>query len=267
MPEELAVLIESNVAEFLLTMGVSGGGSERVDDEITWTAGGSPIGYHNAVVRCDASPARGRALVEEWRTELSGRSLPGCWHLSPTMRPHELARYLTEAGFEDGGDEPAMAAVLSDPSDPSSLADLEIARVETDDDLEGYRNVLAVGFGEGPREADWVASVFAKAGVAGEGPWRHMVGRTGGEPAATASLLVTQATAGIYFVCTRPEFRRRGFGTAMTTAAMVEAARSGAKHAVLGSSPMGQRIYERLGFRTIFSYRLFEFEPHLQRPG
>jgi hypothetical protein len=24
---------------------------------------------------------------------------------------------------------------------------------------------------------------------------------------------------------------------------------------------MGQRIYERLGFRTIFSYRLFEFEP------
>jgi hypothetical protein len=33
MPEELAVLIESNVAEFLLTMGMIGGGSERVDDE------------------------------------------------------------------------------------------------------------------------------------------------------------------------------------------------------------------------------------------
>jgi hypothetical protein len=169
MPEELAVLIESNVAEFLLTMGMIGGGSQRVDDEITWTVGGSPIGYHNAVVRCDAPRSRGRALVEEWRTELSSRSLPGCWHLSPTMRPHELAKYLTEAGFEDGGDEPAMAAVLSDLSDPSSPADLEIARVKTDDDLEGYRNVLAAGFGEGPREADWVASVFAQAGVAGDG--------------------------------------------------------------------------------------------------
>jgi hypothetical protein len=45
MPDELSVLIESNVAEFLLTMGRTGGGSERADDEITWTVGGSPIGY------------------------------------------------------------------------------------------------------------------------------------------------------------------------------------------------------------------------------
>jgi ribosomal protein S18 acetylase RimI-like enzyme len=261
MPDELSALIESNVAEFLLTMGRTGGGSERADDEITWTVGGSPIGYHNAVVRCAAPRARGRALVEEWRTELSSRSLPGSWHLSPTMRPSELGEHLTEAGFVDGGDEPAMAAVLSDLGDTSSPADLEIARVKTDDDLEDYRSVLAAGFGEGPREADWVASVFAASGVAGEGPWRHIVGRAGGEPAATASLLLTQATAGIYFVCTRPEFRRRGFGAAMTSAAMVEALRSGANHAVLGSSPMGQRIYERLGFRTIFSYRLFELEP------
>ena len=262
MPEALAGLIEANVAEFLLTMGMVGGGSQRADDEITWTVGGSPIGYHNAVVRCDASQERGRALVEEWRRELRTRSLPGSWHLSPTMRPNGLAEHLTEAGFEDGGDEPAMAAVLSDLSyTSSSPADLEITRVKTDDDLEEYRNVLAAGFGEGPREADWVASVFAKAGVAGEGPWRHIVGRVGGVPAATASLLLTHATAGIYFVCTRPEFRRRSFGAAITSAAMVEAARSGADHAVLGSSPMGQRIYERLGFRTAFSYRLFEFEP------
>jgi len=42
---------------------------------------------------------------------------------------------------------------------------------------------------------------------------------------------------------------------------MVEAADAGAAYAVLGSSPMGQGIYERLGFRTVFPYRLFEWEP------
>jgi ribosomal protein S18 acetylase RimI-like enzyme len=261
MAEDLAALIESNVAEFLLIMGKIGGGRERADDEITWTVGGSPIGYHNAVVRCGASQTRGRALVEEWRTELRARSLPGSWHLSPTMRPNDLGEYLTEAGFEDGGEEPAMAAVLSDRSGTPSLADLEIAVVKSDADLDEYRNVLAAGFGEGPKEADWVASVFAEAGVAGYGPWCHILGRVGAEPVATASLLLTNATAGIYFVCTRPDYRRRGFGAAVTSAAMIEAARSGAKHAVLGSSSMGQRIYERLGFRTVFAYRLFEFEP------
>ncbi len=46
----------------------------------------------------------------------------------------------------------------------------------------------------------------------------------------------------------------------VTYEAMRHAARTGATLAVLGSSPMGQRIYERLGFRTIFSTRLFELD-------
>ena len=41
---------------------------------------------------------------------------------------------------------------------------------------------------------------------------------------------------------------------------MRHAARTGATFAVLGSSPMGQRVYERLGFRTIFTTRLFELD-------
>jgi hypothetical protein len=41
---------------------------------------------------------------------------------------------------------------------------------------------------------------------------------------------------------------------------MRHAARSGATFAVLDSSPMGQGVYERLGFRTIFSTRLFELD-------
>lgn len=44
----------------------------------------------------------------------------------------------------------------------------------------------------------------------------------------------------------------------MTAHAMRQAATAGASHAVLGSSPMGQHIYERLGFNTIFAYRLLE---------
>jgi GNAT superfamily N-acetyltransferase len=155
-----------------------------------------------------------------------------------------------------------MAAALLDlDAVPPVGEDLEIAGVKTADDLEDYRRVLASGFGEGPKEADWVASVYAKAGLGVDGPWRHFVGRLGSEPVATASLLLNGASGGIYFVCTTPDRRRRGFGAALTHRAMITAEREGAKFAVLGSSPMGQRIYERLGFRTVFSYRLFEIEP------
>jgi hypothetical protein len=121
MSAQAADLIETNFVEFLLSMGRAGGAVERLDDEIAWTIGGSPIGYHNAVVRCTASEGRSRFLVEEWRDALRQSSLPGSWHWTPGMHPHDLPRLLLDAGFEDGGDEPAMAAQLA------ALADMPMA--------------------------------------------------------------------------------------------------------------------------------------------
>ena len=260
MSAQAADLIETNFVEFLLSMGRAGGAVERLDDEIAWTIGGSPIGYHNAVVRCTASEGRSGSLVKEWRDALRQRSLPGSWHWTPGMHPHDLPRLLLDAGFEDGGDEPAMAAQLAALADMPMATELQVTPVEDSSALDEYRQVLAAGFGEGPKEADWVASVFAIIGLEPHSRWRHFVGTVADDPVATASTLLTDSTAGIYFVCTRPDARRRGFGAAITNEAMRHAARTGATFAVLGSSPMGQRVYERLGFRTIFSTRLFELD-------
>jgi ribosomal protein S18 acetylase RimI-like enzyme len=259
MSTAAADLIEANFSEFLLSMGRAGGASERSDDEIAWTIGGSPIGYHNAVVRCTAPEGRSSALVDEWRDALRHHSLSGSWHWTP-VHPRDLPRLLLEAGFDDGGDEPAMAAQISNLADVPMATELQVTPVEDSSALNEYRQILTAGFGEGPKEADWVASVFAAIGLESHSPWRHFVGRVDDDPVATASTLLTDATAGIYFVCTRPDARRRGFGAAITHEAMRHAARDGATLAVLGSSPMGQRVYERLGFRTVFSSRLFELD-------
>src|SRR5438445_13791889 len=50
-PTALAHAIEENGAEFLLALGRAGGGEERADSLVHWSIGGSPIDYHNAVVR------------------------------------------------------------------------------------------------------------------------------------------------------------------------------------------------------------------------
>jgi len=255
MDADLAARIEANVSHFLLAMGAAGGGVERHDDEVRWTVGGSPIGYHNAVVACDVDDVdRAAAIVEEWRDELRVRGLPGSWHLAPSMRPTTLDALLHAGGFEAGGEEPAMAAdLLTVPT----LAPTDLVVTEVDDrDLRAYRDVLAAGFGEGPVEADWSTSVFATLGL--RHPWHHFLGSIDGVAVATTTLLLTGDVGGIYFVCTHPDHRRQGYGATITAHAMAAAAAAGATHAVLGSSPMGQRIYERLGFRTVFSYRLFE---------
>jgi ribosomal protein S18 acetylase RimI-like enzyme len=253
-------LVEANVRAFLLTMGRAGGGDERNDDEVAWTVGGSPIDYHNAVVACSASPDRAGALIDEWSAELEARGVPGCWHLTPAMAPSDLADRLLARGYEDGGEEPAMVADLAVPMSAVSPVDgLRVEPVGSAAELEDYRGVLARGFGEGPPEAAWVADVFRRLGLGEGGPWRHLVGRLDGQAVATVTLFVhPAAVAGVYFVATVPEARRRGIGAAVTSAALREARDLGCATAVLGSSPMGHALYERLGFEEVFRYRLLE---------
>ena len=240
-------------------MGRAGGAVERLDDEIAWTIGGSPIGYHNAVVRCTASEGRSGFLVEEWRDALRQRSLPGSW-----TGPQGCILTISRVFFWTRASKTGAMNLRWPHSSPPGLTcrwpPSSRSRLSRTLALDDYRQVLAAGFGEGPKEADWVASVFAVIGLEPHSRWRHFVGTVADDPVATASTLLTDSTAGIYFVCTRPDARRRGFGAAITYEAMRHAARTGATFAVLGSSPMGQRVYERLGFRTIFSTRLFELD-------
>jgi hypothetical protein len=262
MDDARAGLIEANISSFLIDMGAAGGGDTRSDSEITWTVGGSPLSYHNAVVRCDAPPARADALIDEWLAELRRRNVAGSWHVSPSTAPADLPERLVAHGFDDAGDEPAMLADLSAP--PPVVGgdhELQIERVRNDAMLNGYRDVLASGFGEGPREADWVTSVFRTIGLADDSAWRHYVGQLDEAPVSTVSLLVRSGVGGIYFVCTVAEVRQRGFGAAITRHAMVEARDLRCSAVVLGASSMGYPIYRRLGFEEVFRYRLFEWPP------
>ena len=82
------------------------------------------------------------------------------------------------------------------------------------------------------------------------------VGYLDGEPVASSMLATTSEVglAGIYSVATRPAHRGRGFGTALTAAALTEAVRQGYETAVLEPSPSGARLYRRMGFEPVTTY-------------
>ncbi len=82
------------------------------------------------------------------------------------------------------------------------------------------------------------------------------VGYLAGEPVASSMLATTHRVglAGIYSVATRPDHRGRGFGTALTAAALAEAARQGSDTAVLEPSPLGAQMYRRMGFEPLTTY-------------
>jgi ribosomal protein S18 acetylase RimI-like enzyme len=81
-----------------------------------------------------------------------------------------------------------------------------------------------------------------------------VVSRHRGKPVGTALSLHSGAVAGVYWVGVVPEYRRMGIGKACTAVVTRAAQRAGAEMVILQSSPAGLRIYEKLGFRTLFNY-------------
>jgi hypothetical protein len=161
---------------------------------------------------------------------------------------------LVAAGFVPGGAEPGMAVRIPELVAPRAVPGLSLARVGDDAALGVWEATLGQGFGEGEREARWAASVFRKLGY--DDPWRHYVGWLDGAPVATATVYLGAGVAGLYFVMTVPEARRRGIGAAITYGALRDV---DAEYAVLGSSDAGRPVYEALGFRERCSIELYEW--------
>ena len=110
---ELVRAIEDNAAELLMAMGAAGGGVQRDTPDARWTIGGSPIGYHNAVVTAALEDAD--AAIAESLAELTKHDVPGSWHVGPSMRPGDLGERLMAGGFASGGSEPGMAVRMTVP--------------------------------------------------------------------------------------------------------------------------------------------------------
>ncbi|MFI7064123.1 GNAT family N-acetyltransferase [Kribbella sp. NPDC050124] len=237
--------IEENAAELLMAMGAAGGGVQRDDGTVRWTIGGSPLDYHNAVVAADLTAEDVDSTIAASRELMRQYGVPGTWHVGPSMRPADLGDRLRAAGFRYDGGEPGMAVKLSELHEPRDVAGFELTRVTTDEALATWEATLGRGFGEGEKEARWVAEVYRRLGYGD--PWRHYLGFLDGEPVATTTIFLGAGVAGVYFVMTVPEARRRGIGAAITYAALRQA--HGVEYAVLGSSAAGFSVYAALGFQ------------------
>src|SRR5262249_25293856 len=100
--------VEANEAEFLLALGRVGGGQERDDQHVQWTIGGSPIGYHNAVVRASVDASDADEIIVASQALMRTHGVPGSWHVGPSMRPDDLGSRLLAHGLA-GGPGPGMA--------------------------------------------------------------------------------------------------------------------------------------------------------------
>lgn len=143
-----------------------------------------------------------------------------------------LDEALRARGWRTHEEEPALVLAPLPPERPPAPPGLAIYRVV---DKAGLAHFQALS----PSAARWVPTLAAATGPA----VALFVGYVDGLPAATSRLVRLGATADLTSVNTAPAFRRRGYGTAMTWAAIAEGARRGCTAATLTATPMGYPVY------------------------
>jgi ribosomal protein S18 acetylase RimI-like enzyme len=167
---------------------------------------------------------------------------------------NELEPLILEMNLTEKEDFPGMVLDLIPDAGPSPTKDFEIRQVSGSEEVADLLRTGASGFGTPPNYFDvWKAGILSGTSV----PWSqgaNYLGYVGGKPAATSIRIRTGDIAGIYFVSTLPEFRRRGIGEAMTRKAIADGRATGCTLSYLQASKMGRPIYERMGFRVIEEY-------------
>ncbi len=259
----MAAAVETNTAEFYLSLGRAAGAEERDDAEIHWVIDSSPIPAHNCVVRADLPEHAVDAAIAASRVRMAAQEVAGAWHVGPSMRPATIGERLQAQGFTYRGDQIGMAVDLHQIPDAVPAPEgLVLERIRDDRQLEIWTQTVVQGFEGGERETGWLRDMYRRIGLGDDAPWRHYLGLLEGQPVATASLFSGSGSAGLYLISTAPAARRQGIGAAMTLGCLHHARSLGYRTGVLQASAAGYEVYRRLGFQEYCRIGYYEWAPH-----
>jgi hypothetical protein len=183
-----------------------------------------------------------------------GRSF--CIKVRDTGQDDDLRAACAGAGMEtSGGPVPEMLCRRRLPD----LAPPDGVSLHPVDDEAGVRDFVDVNgqaYATYGLPAETLADVFDRpAALFDDGSAHVVVARRGAEPIATAMVYESDGVAGIQWVGTVPSARALGLGALVTTYVTNLAFDRGASSVNLQASPMGEPVYLRLGYETIFHYR------------
>jgi ribosomal protein S18 acetylase RimI-like enzyme len=230
------------------------------DGACRWTLSHLPFPLFNSVLHARLDAERADAVIETRIRDCSLRNVPMLWWTGPSTRPADLGDRLERRGFLL---EPALGMAadirhITAQPDGGALAVEPVLDAAT---MAIWSRVLCNAFGAPHAFGDAFSDLAEAVGLGPSARFRHFLGYLNGEPVATCSLYLGAGVAGVYDVGTLPERRRRGVGAAITRAAIVDAAASGYRMAILHSSASGAAMYRGLGFADVCAIGQYVWAP------
>jgi GNAT superfamily N-acetyltransferase len=225
--------------------------------DLKWVLSGMDSPYLNAVKLAHFDSDDLEAGVDSVLAPFEARGLPLSWWVGPASCPANLGAALEARGFTHEDTIPGMALDLDRWAASPPPPELRIERVDGPARQARYRRAFQRGFDLPDFFAEFFMKLYAAQGFALDAPRRYYLGLVDGEPVACSTLYLGAGVAGVYAVGTIPEWRGKGYGTALTTAPLQDARAFGYRVSILHASQTGLSVYRRMGFQTFCEFAVY----------
>jgi GNAT superfamily N-acetyltransferase len=256
--EQDAAILERHFAEIQALYARAAGGEVVEAGDMQLSASGLPARVVNAANLAQFTPESAADRINDAKAFFGRFGVPFRWFFGPTSTPLDLPERLEAAGLAQLTNTPGMALDIATMLDePPALPGLEVREVADAADFEAWLQVSVDAFPFDPVIAAAWRAVHEPLGFGDASTLHNYIGWLDGRAVAVSALLHGRETAGIWNVGTLADVRGRGIGRETTLAALRDARAAGYRVSVLGSSPMGLPVYQRIGFVEVCRIRHF----------
>jgi GNAT superfamily N-acetyltransferase len=242
-----------------LTLGAdrSGGAATRIDGALAFACG-HPFPFLNGVIAEGTQGGDEEALLDRASAFLASRDRPEWSMFARGSGEDEKLEQVAEARgltiVNPNYPEMVTTEGLKTPALDSAVVLREVAG---EDDVAAYwavcrESYASLGF---PPE---IFEAFANGGML-RTPALGCLARLDGTAVGAAMVLVLEGVGVVLWVGATPAARGRGVGAAVTAWVTNRAFEEGADFVSLQASPMGTAVYERIGYRHLFGYRVWRY--------
>jgi RimJ/RimL family protein N-acetyltransferase len=209
----------------------------------------------NYVLDTQFTEENAREKIEFIRGLYKEKELPFSWWVGPEDAPTNLKDILLSCGFLPKEYDYGMYLPLEE-FRITKLSTIDIERVV---DTRGLRDFFSI-YEQSGGSKDVFDSIFSHLSSESydEGmPYGFYVGYRGKTPVVTGVSVISEQVAGIYYIITTPEERRKGYATEMMEHLLLFANADECHTAVLQASEAGRHVYAKMGFRECGKFQEF----------
>jgi GNAT superfamily N-acetyltransferase len=256
--EEVIHQVELNFWETWSGFGRGPGCTLHDDGETIWFETPIPVLPYNTVIKFQVDNQVDKK-IDKIVDSYKKRKVPQLWVVHPSAQPTDLAERLQKRGLQEIEIAPCMARSLENlPESPKIPEGVEIREAIEETDLTELYGLAAWRWGVPEEHRLQLRKMIEKFEI-GErtSHTRFWLAWKDGVPISKIGLYNGSGSAGIYGVATKPEARGMGIASILMNTAMQAAKEMGHDLAVLDSSPLAEKLYQRLGFITVAPLRLY----------